>query len=162
MRLFDATGSKTSLGPANIGAATVATVDGQIDTPIQTTPAAHTGVIAATIPLPGTPGADATRGLCTINVEVEMQSTTTADAAYFKLTWAQSVQAVGAPVALGQVITGPSPTGGIGTAAGGVPPAGWLATLQLDGTSHNVQVAINGDPALTVTCKVLRQVGYTN
>jgi len=136
--------------------ATVANIDGQIDVG-QTTPAAHGDVAIATLPLPGTAGADATRGLFTLNAEVEMQSTTTADAAYFRLTWAWSVQVSGAPVALGALVTSLS----TGTNAG-APPPNWAARIELDGGSVNALVAVDGDPALTVNVKVLSQYGYTD
>jgi hypothetical protein len=137
--------------------ATVANIDAQVDAG-QTTPAAHGGIVIATIPLPGTVGADAVRGLLTLNVEVEMQSTTTPDAAYFKMTWAWSVQVSGAPVALGAAAVSSL---AIGTNAGG-PPPNWAAHIALDGGSVNALVSVDGDPALTVNVKTLSQFGYTD
>jgi len=158
-RFFNESGTivgKVTYQPATVAPLTVANIDSQIF-PGQTTPGSHTGVVIATIPLPGTTGADATRGLFTLNVEVEMQSTTTADAAYFKMCWSWSVETPANPIALGALITSLS----TGTNAG-APPAGWSATIQLDGPTENAEVAVNGDPALTVNVKILAQFSYTN
>lgn len=158
-RFFNEAGNivgKTTYQPAALGPLTVGNVNTQIF-PGQTTPASHTGVVIATLPLPGTTGADATRGLFTLNVEVEMQSTTTADAAYFKLCWSWSVQTIANPIALGALVTSLS----TGTNSG-APPAGWSATIQLDGSSLNAQVAVDGDATLTVNVKVLAQYSFTD
>jgi hypothetical protein len=145
----------TSFAPASPAPAKTAVVDSYIATG-QTTAASHTAVVLATLPLPGTAGAPSSTGLLELDVEVSMVSTTTSDAARFKLTWQWSVVTPGSPVALGTLTTSLS----VGTNANN-PPSGWTAALQLDGGSDNAQVVVSGDTALTVDCKALIQYGYT-
>ena len=117
----------------------------------QTTP--WTRTILVDIPLPGTTGSYiqslSQPGLLTLDVSVRMQSTSTTDSAWFKMTWAWSVASVGSPASLGSAQV-------LGLAIGnstGTPqavPSGWSAVLQLDGGQDNAQVFITGDPSLLV------------
>lgn len=147
----------SSFTPDTLAPLSTAMVDSEIFTG-QTTSGAHTGVVLATIPLPGTGGAPCSTGVLELDVEVSMVSTTTTDAARFKLTWQWSVRTPGSPVAMGVLTTSLA----VGTAIGGtVPPTGWAAHLVLDGGSDNALITVDGDAALTVHCKALAQWGYT-
>ena len=104
-----------------------------------------------TIPLPGTAGSAipsiTTPSLFSLDVSVRMQSTTTVDSAWFKLTWAWSLAVAGTANALGaSAIAALSIGNSVATAQ--ALPAGWAATLTTDGT--NAYVRVTGDPALVV------------
>jgi hypothetical protein len=110
----------------------------------------------ATIPLPGTTGAPATRGKLWVDCIVRMVSTTSAVGATFKLSWGWNVQTSGSPVADGTAeITAVS----VGTNAG-APPAGWAANLVLDGGRLNALIQTTGDPALVVAQSVQYEYSY--
>lgn len=141
--------------PDTLAPASTAEVDTFIATG-QTNAGAHTGVVIATIPLPGTVGAPNATGALEVDCEVTLMSTSTTDAARFKLTWQWSVQSPGSPVALGTLTTSLA----VGSNSG-APPSGWVATIALDGGSDNALIKVTGDPTLTVTVKALVQRGYT-
>lgn len=140
--------------PATSAPATYASVDSEIFTG-QTTSGAHTNIVLATIPLPGTSGAPCTEGQIDLDVEISMKSTTTTDAARFKLSWSWSVDTPGSPVALGTLVSSLS----IGTNSGSA-PSGWSATIALDGGSQNALVKVTGDSTLNVNVRVLAQWSY--
>jgi hypothetical protein len=113
-------------------------------------------VATLVIPLPGTAGnpvALGTPGLFTLDVAVRMQSNSTVDSAWFKLTWAWSVQSSGSPQSLGAAALTPLSIGN-SVATPQTAPVGWLAALVLDGPQQNVVVTLTGDPSLIVDCSV--------
>jgi hypothetical protein len=115
----------------------------------------NTPIVALTVPLPGTSGSPITlsgtnTGLITFDVTIRMQSTTTADAAWFKYSWAWSVLTYGSPVPLGASANNLL---SIGTNSG-APPTGWAATIALDGSSHNITISITGNAALIVDATI--------
>ena len=100
-------------------------------------------------PLPGTSGSAisslATPAMMTIDFSIRLQDTTTDQAAWWKFSWAVSVQAVGTTYnQLGPALN----TFIIGT-AGGIPPTGWGVVVQYDGTHQYIQAVITGDPSDT-------------
>jgi hypothetical protein len=123
-----------------------------------------TPVTVLTIPLPGTtgtiPGTGGVKsvpstGSIWIDAEVKMVSKTTAVAATFKFSWGWAVHTSGSPVAQGSLVSILS----TGTNAGAA-PAGWAATMTLDGTSKNAIITITGDSSLVVNCSIRAECGY--
>lgn len=133
----------SSVAPVTVGRVTAKPFTAQL------TDATPTNVYS--IPLPGTAGSAiptiTTPALFSLDVSLRMQSTTTVDSAWFKLTWAWSLQTAGAPNALGPTAITALAVGNSVAAAQSL-PAGWAATLTTDGTNAYVQVT--GDPALVV------------
>jgi hypothetical protein len=137
--------------PFSTGGATFAGAGAFMPTPLTTNSATPQTIM--TIPLPGTSGlipgspdiSPPSEGSVVIDVLVTMTSTTTDDAAYFKVTAGWVVHTVGSPVAMG----GPTP-GAWGTNSD-APPSGWAMSVALDGGSQNALVQVTGDASLTVT-----------
>jgi hypothetical protein len=149
----------SSITPTSL-ASTTANIVGAFLRSLQTTNA--TPVAAVAISLPGTSGtvlgsaaAVPGAGGVWIDVHVEMVSKTTAAKATFKFSWGWAVQAPGSPVAEGSLIS----TVSTGTNSG-APPAGWAATMGLDGTSHNAVITVTGDSALVVNCGIRGEAWY--
>ena len=121
---------------------------------------AGTPVATLNFPLPGTAGsaiaALTTPGLMTFDASIRLQDTTQPAGAWWKASWAVSVQTSGTSfTALGT----PSYTLSSGTNAG-APPTGWGVLVQLDGSNQNLQVVITGDPANT--CNGSAQAEWNN
>lgn len=123
---------------------------------VQTTSGAHTAVLLATVPLPGTAGAPITKGGLDFEYDVGVFGTTTAVAARWKGYASYAVQTSGSPVISG-VIT---QTLAYGTNSGSV-PAGWTLTLALDGTSKNILLTLTTDASDTYDASAITQQHYT-
>ena len=119
---------------------------------IQTVTSTPTTVL--TIPLPGTSGAPNSTGGIWIDAIVESESTSSTDGAIYKMSWGWSVQTRGSPLAKGTLLSLLS-TGTNGSA----PPAGWAATMTLDGGSVNAIIVVTGG-GLTVSHVARAEVRY--
>jgi hypothetical protein len=118
----------------------------------------NTPFFAVELPLPGATDSPITSlaqpGMMTLDAVVCMQSITTADCAWFKLSWGWTVVTSGSPLSLGSAQV--SNVSGNSVAVAGTPPAGWVAELVVNGGSGNTTagVAIVSDPSLTVNVSV--------
>jgi hypothetical protein len=107
----------------------------------------NTPVVVASIPLPGTAGADYALGGFTIEAQAVMfDATTGAQVATIRLLWGWAVVTPGSPVAQGAAL---QTLLSIGTTTG-APPVGWAFVIALDGTSKYAQLVVTGDAADTV------------
>ena len=122
----------------------------------QTTAGAHTSVLVATIALPGTAGAPATKGSIDFEYDVSITGTATAVGAHFKGYVSYTVQTSGSPV----IYAAATQTLAIGTNAG-IPPASWTCVLSLDGGSDNILVSVTTDASDTYSVSALTQSKYT-
>ena len=143
-------------GPSNPGPITYGKVVS--DTyQAQTTPGSHTAVAVATIPLPGTEGADVSGGALNLKYQATVTGTTTAVGAQFEGYVTYAVQTPGAPAIIGTI---KQPIADGSASGGSALPAGWSFTLALDGTSHNILLKVTTDAADTYDGSCITQKHY--
>ena len=151
----------TTIVPADL-AGTTANVTGAFCEAFQTD---STTSFTFPIPLPGTsgfvPGSAGfidvpSSGVLWLDVEIRAASTSTTDAAVWKMSWGWAVQEEDSPAALGTLITSVDQ----GT-NGGAAPSGWSATIALDMDEQNALITFTGTDALTISGSIRGECGYT-
>ena len=151
----------STIVPATLNS-TTANITGAFAYAAQTTDATPYTI---SIALPGTtgtvPGSGGTidvpgAGMLWLDVEIRAAELGAADAAVWKMSIGWAVQTAGSPVSMGALLTSVA----AGTNAG-APPAGWSATIALDGTSEYASITFTGAVATTIDISIRGEAGYT-